>query len=123
MIIQSKLIPNIISKIVSDEIDGFTFFGIIFVRDKTNKALVQHELIHRKQWIETLFIGFIIIYVFDYLRGLLKYRDSQKAYTQIRFEQEAEHYRIRFEQGFEHLEDWEYFVEHRPLFNWRNFKV
>ena len=112
MIIESQLFLNIISFIARDKFDGINILGLIFVRSKKYKTLINHELIHTRQYVETLWIGFFIIYLFDYLHALLKYRNFGKAYERIRFEQEANKYRFSDD-----------YLQIRGLFAWRKFSV
>lgn len=54
-----------------------------------NQKTVNHESIHIHQYNDLFVIGFLVIYLWDYLHGLIKYRDKEKAYFRIRAEQEA----------------------------------
>ena len=66
-------------------------FGILFVRKKAriDDVTIRHESIHCEQMKETLFIGFYIWYVVEYLVRLVLYRNLDEAYRNISFEQEA----------------------------------
>lgn len=70
---------------------GISLFGLVIVKDKSKLThrLINHELIHFFQQVETLFVGFFIIYLVSYLYNLVKYRNHDKAYRAIPFEQEA----------------------------------
>lgn len=70
-------------------------------------TLINHESIHIKQYSELLVLGFLLVYIYDWVRGLIIYRDADKAYRAIRFEQEA----------YENDEDLEY-LPNRPRYNW-----
>ena len=48
--------------------------------------------LHALQYAETWYIGFLILYVWDWLRGMVKYKDGNTAYFNIRAEQEAYEY-------------------------------
>ncbi len=50
---------------------------------------MNHERIHMRQQLELLLIFFFIWYLVEYVVGLVKYRDSFKAYNKISFEREA----------------------------------
>ena len=52
------------------------------------------------------------MYGWDYLKGVIKYKDKEKAYFQIRFEQEA----------YDHMFEEDYLAQ-RPCYNWRHYKV
>jgi len=56
---------------------------------KTNYKLINHEKIHLRQQLELLILPFYIWYITEYLIGLIKYRDTKKAYYAISFEREA----------------------------------
>ena len=62
---------------------------IVISRDEMSEVTKNHETIHFQQYLETLFLGFLILYFWDWFVGLVKYRDGQKAYLSIRAEQEA----------------------------------
>ena len=71
------------------EIEAITLGPIVISRDKIGQVTKNHEAIHFQQYLETLFIGFLLVYLWDWLMGLFKYRDGHKAYVSIRAEQEA----------------------------------
>ncbi|MFN8287960.1 MAG: hypothetical protein U0V74_14480 [Chitinophagales bacterium] len=52
-------------------------------------SLKYHEKIHHRQQLELLIIPFYLLYLFNYLINLLKYRQHLKAYKEIVFEREA----------------------------------
>ena len=74
---------------------GFTainLMGIVFARVEyrpLSAAIQQHEAIHTAQMKETAFLGFYLIYIAEWLWGLLRLRDALAAYRAIRFEREA----------------------------------
>ena len=49
----------------------------------------NHETIHFQQYLDLLFVGFIILYLWDWLVGLFVHRVGSIAYYSIRAEQEA----------------------------------
>jgi hypothetical protein len=73
---------------------------------------LRHETIHILQQKELFVVFFYLLYGWDYLKGLIKYKDKVKAYHQIRFEQEA----------YTHMFDQEY-LDNRPKYNWRHHRV
>ena len=94
-------------------IAAITLWPFIFIRDGAEtEELVQHECIHIAQYNECLVLGFYGIYLWDWLIGLLKYRSPQKAYRQIRFEQEA--YQAQGERDY---------LSHRRPFAWLRMHV
>jgi len=93
-------------------IGAITFWFIVFSRGEIEENLKTHETIHYKQYNETLVLGFFLLYFWDWLVGLWKYRDARKAYERIRFEQEA----------YAHASDPGY-PTRRRRWAWRRFKV
>lgn len=68
---------------------AINLFCIIFtVRDLT-PVEINHERIHSAQQRELLFIPFFIWYIIEWFILYVKYKDSLKAYYNIRFEKEA----------------------------------
>jgi hypothetical protein len=94
MIIERKNMKNM---------NGISLFPFIFVVDKTNKRLVNHELIHYQQQKEMLIIPFYILYFIEWLfRGA-----NHSAYLNISFEREA----------YENDDNLDY-LKNRKLFSW-----
>jgi len=62
---------------------------LVFSRGEMSDTTKRHETIHFQQMLETLVIGFLILYLWDYLRGYIKYGNGKSAYLGIRAEQEA----------------------------------
>ncbi len=56
---------------------------------KQNVILIHHEKIHHRQQLELLIVPFYLLYLFNYLYNLLRYRNHYKAYREIIFEREA----------------------------------
>lgn len=67
----------------------FPFVLIKFAALKKDKQIINHELIHLRQQIELLVLPFFIIYLFNYLINLIRYRNHDLAYRNIVFEREA----------------------------------
>ena len=103
--VEDSMIPIWLSKIAPINIGAIILFFIVFSRGKINEVTRRHETIHFQQMLETGVIGFVVLYFFDYLVGLWRYRDNwkgqkttrgyqyrsaaHKAYHRIRAEQEA----------------------------------
>ena len=71
---------------------GMTIFPFILVKYlhvKDDKQIINHEMIHVRQQLETLIIPFYIIYLLHYLFNLLYFRRHEIAYRNIVFEREA----------------------------------
>ncbi len=79
---------------------GITIWPFIFVsKGKATDTLINHERIHLRQQLECLLIAFYIIYVFDFLRLLIRNKSWMYAYKYICFEREA----YRNEDDFKYL--------------------
>lgn len=87
--VENSKIPVWLSKISPIEINAIVLFPFVFSRGKMGEYTRNHEAIHFEQYVETGVIGFLLIYLIDYLIGYYKYRNGEKAYLMIRAEQEA----------------------------------
>lgn len=71
-------------------ITGMTIFPFIFMRkDSVNSAVLNHESIHIRQQLETLIIGFYIMYLLFWLWNSITHFLPGGAYYRIPFEKEA----------------------------------
>ena len=91
---------------------GITLFPFIFVRDEGDDRLINHEAIHIAQYRELFVIGFLFLYLWDFVHGYIKYRNYDDAYRSIRCEREA----YSFDADLHYL-------EYREKYAWRKFKV
>ena len=87
IIIKSKFFTKAVSWVVS--VYAITLFPFIISSSDMDEFTMNHELIHYEQQKELYLIGFYVLYVYDYIKGVLKYQDKEQAYRNIRFEQEA----------------------------------
>ena len=89
IIVKSNIIPAMCSIFIP--VAAITLWPFIFVRKEhaNNKILLNHETIHCQQYLELWIIGMWFIYIFDWIHGIIKYRNPRKAYFRIRVEQEA----------------------------------
>ena len=71
------------------DIFAITLWPFIISREEMSEDVLNHETIHIAQQKELLVLFFYILYGWDYLVGLIKYKDKEQAYYRIRFEQEA----------------------------------
>ena len=94
------------------DVTAITLFPFIVSREEMNKVTLNHETIHIHQQKELFVLFFYMLYVFDWLKGVVKYKDTKKAYYQIRFEQEA----------YANMRDSDYLVA-RKKYAWRDYKV
>jgi len=110
IIVKNSKIPKTLSWVI--DVYAITLWPFIFIRDEGNDRTVNHETIHIKQYNELFVLGFLFLYLYDWIHGLIKYKDKQTAYYKIRFEQEAYHYD----------KDLSY-PSNRKRFAWRNYRV
>jgi len=102
------------TKLISFVVDvaAITLYPFIISRDEMSDDVLRHETIHIIQQKELFILFFYLLYGWDYLKGVIKYKDKEKAYFQIRFEQEA----------YDHMFEEDYLAQ-RPCYNWRHYKV
>ena len=110
IIVRNSWVPKALSWVINAY--AITIWPFAFIRDEGNDRTINHETIHIKQYNELLVIGFYFVYLFDWLHGLMKYRDGQIAYYRIRMEQEA----------YENDKDIHY-LKDRKLFSWLKYRV
>lgn len=90
---------------------AITLVCLVLVRKgHDSDRLRLHEHVHWEQWKELWIIGFLVLYLGYFIRGLFKHRSWDKAYLNIPFEREAraseriiEHYQIRHREPFHWL--------------------
>jgi len=76
------------------KVGGISLFPFIILRERykgtvEGEETVTHETIHFKQALETLIIGFYIIYAINFVINLFIYSHHVVAYKNILFEKEA----------------------------------
>lgn len=87
--IEDSMVPVWLSKLAPIEINAITIGFIVFGRSSLPEHVRRHETIHFQQILETFFLPFLIIYVYDYVKNYLIYKDGRLAYHNIRAEKEA----------------------------------
>jgi len=88
IIVKNSIVPKLFSWFFP--VAAITLFPFIFIRDDDEAGwLIRHETIHFRQYLELFIVGFLLIYVWDFVWGALKYKNIADAYHSIRFEQEA----------------------------------
>ena len=87
--IENSRILAWLSYLAPISIQAITLGVIVISKDEMSEVTKNHETILFQQYLETLFLGFLILYFWDWFIGLVKYKDGQKAYLSIRAEQEA----------------------------------
>lgn len=111
IVVRNSIVPKLVSWFFP--VAAITLWPFIFIRPKHDtERLINHECIHIRQYNECLVLGFIVIYLWDWFVGLIKYKDPKKAYLQIRVEQEARAWDTDSS-----------YLDSRQKFAWRVFKV
>ena len=110
IVVKNSRLPKLLSWFM--DVKGITLFPFIFIKGEGNDQLIRHETIHIKQYAETLVLGFLLVYLWDFVHGLLKYKNFNDAYKSIRFEREA--YSFSADPSY---------LEYRESYAWRRFKV
>jgi len=90
IIITSKFLTKMLSVVIS--VYAITLFPFIILSEEVDEYTMNHELIHFEQQKELFVVGFYALYVYDFIRGMIKYKNKDMAYYLIRFEQEAYNY-------------------------------
>ena len=111
---ENSKIPVWLSKFAPITISAITLGPFVFSRGVLSEKTKRHETIHYLQYLETFFIGFLIIYVYDFMYAALIRRMgfTRRAYLAIRFEQEAwtNHHN-------------ENYLDNRIKFAWRTYRL
>ena len=106
---ENSRVPRILSKLAPIDIWAITLGPFVFCAGELSVQTKRHETIHYLQYKETLWIGFLLIYLFDFLWAAIIKRKgfTRDSYLSIRFEQEAWH-----------CDDYDNYVETRPKYAW-----
>jgi len=94
------------------DIAAITLYPFIISREEMSEDVLRHESIHIAQQKELFVIFFYILYGWDYLKGIIKFKDKELAYRRIRFEQEA----------YSHMFN-KHYLENRKSYSWRKYRV
>ncbi len=86
-VITSKFLTKMFSIFIS--VYAITLYPFIILSEDVDEFTMNHELIHFEQQKELFVVGFYLLYTYDFIKGIIKYRDTDTAYFMIRFEQEA----------------------------------
>lgn len=106
-----SLLP-ILRFLLPKHITAITLWPFILFREKINQnnlIIINHEKIHLKQQLELLVLPFYLVYLTEYIIGLIKYRNHNKAYRHISFEIEA----------YKNEKNLEYLKQRKPWSAWR----
>ena len=87
--IENSKLPVWLSYLAPIEIGAITLGFLVISRGEMSETTRRHETIHYQQYLELLFIGFLLIYFYDYIRNLLRGMSGQEAYYNLRAEKEA----------------------------------
>lgn len=111
---ENSKVPVWLSKLAPIEINAITLGPFVFSRSVLSEKTKRHETIHYQQYIELLFIGFLLIYIYDFLYAAIIKRKgfTRDSYLAIRFEQEAWQ-----------CDDYEDYLETRTRFAWRKYPL
>ncbi len=90
---------------------AITLFGLVFVPRGIclSPTMLNHERIHCKQQLEWLYVPFMLLYVAEWIVGMIRFRNWGKAYRNISFEREA----------YAHQNDSDYPAKRRHYQNYR----
>ena len=110
ILIVSPWFTNLVSIVI--DVYAITLFPFIISKEPMGPETLNHETIHIKQQAELFVIFFYLLYVAYYFIGLVKYKDKQKAYYMIPFEQEAYEYDNQLD-----------YLETRKPYSWTKYKV
>lgn len=87
--IENSRIPVWLSYLAPITINAIAIGFLVLSREEMDERTRRHETIHYQQYLETFFIGFLVLYLFDYLVNFVRYREGRLAYANIRAEREA----------------------------------
>ena len=138
-VIEGNLVPNLASMFI--DAYAVTLYPFVFIRPKkkdipahrivaeeySRQRTLHHEKIHIIQYKEMWVLGLMFMYLYDWVHGLIKYKDPAKAYFRIRVEQEAYAHQHKFQfymNGEPSGETYEkdYYLTREP-FAWKQYKV
>jgi hypothetical protein len=106
--IENSKLPVWLSYVSPITIGAITVGFLVFSRDIMSERTKRHETIHFQQFLELGFIFFVILYLYYWLRNLLRGFTGSEAYYEIPFEKEA----------YQNDENENYLTE-RKRFAWR----
>ena len=87
--VERSFIPKLLSFFAPIEIGAITLGFVVFSRDDMSETTRRHETIHFQQYLETLFLGFLILYFYDYAKSRITGITGRESYRKIRAEKEA----------------------------------
>lgn len=87
--IENSFIPKLLSFFAPIKISAITIAFLVFSREELSEQTKKHETIHFQQGLELAFVGFWLVYAYDFIKGLKKYKSGRIAYIRLRAEREA----------------------------------
>jgi len=87
--VERSFVPKLLSFFAPIDIGAITLGFVVFSRDTMSETTKRHETIHFQQYLETLFLGFLILYFYDYCKARFKGLSGKDSYMNIRAEKEA----------------------------------
>lgn len=84
--------PYFFRLFIPNQYRAIALFPFVVLRSRElleDKILLNHERIHIYQQLELLVLPFYLVYLFEFVYNILKYRIWSKAYMAISFEKEA----------------------------------
>ena len=105
--VEESKVPVILSYVAPLDIGAISIFPFVFSRypkGELSERTRRHETIHHQQTMELLIVGHVIVYLFDWIRGLIKYRndwenqDSPRGLSKYQSAGNKAYYRTRSEQ-------------------------
>ncbi len=113
IIVKNSIIPKLFN-CIGCQTYSIIIYPFIFIINENDlpvlynyDRVINHELIHYKQYNELLVIGFYFFYISNFFYNLIRYCDIYKAYQNILFEKEA----------YENDDNMEY-LKNRKNFSW-----
>ena len=86
---ENSRIPILLSFFAPISIGAITLGIVVFSKGEMDETTKRHETIHMQQFLETFFIGFVLLYLWDYLFNRLRGLPGGASYRLIRAEIEA----------------------------------
>lgn len=111
IVIENKLSSFICRMLLSTPL--LIVWPFILIRDeKTCLIKLNKSKIKWHQLTELFVLGRFVLYLWDYVEGLIKYKSFDKAHRRVRFEQELLHYGHNMT-----------YLAYRPVFGWVDHEV
>lgn len=123
IILENSKIPVWLSKIAPLNIGAITLFPFVISRHAIDETTRRHETIHFQQALETLVLPFYLLYLINWLWGIIKYRkdwEGQKTTRGILFSSAANkaYHRIQAEQEAYTNENDAFYLQNRKRWHW-----